>query len=67
MSSQLYLFQHYSSVAQLAERLAVNQDVVGSSPTGGAKRHDAINHRKVAKGQVTTDRRVNGDSCNPSC
>lgn len=27
---------HYSSVAQLVERLAVNQRVVGSSPTGGA-------------------------------
>lgn len=26
----------YSPVAQLAERLTVNQDVVGSSPTGGA-------------------------------
>lgn len=26
----------YSSIAQLVERLAVNQNVVGSSPTGGA-------------------------------
>src|SRR6478609_2384423 len=29
---------HRSPVAQLAERLTVNQDVVGSSPTGGAER-----------------------------
>jgi hypothetical protein len=57
--------QKYSSVAQLAERLAVNQDVGGSSPPGRAKRYDAINHRKMGKGQVTTDRHENGVSCNP--
>jgi hypothetical protein len=28
----------HSGVAQLAERLAVNEDVVGSNPTSGANR-----------------------------
>ena len=28
----------HSSLAQLAERVTVNHDVVGSSPTGGAKK-----------------------------
>ena len=27
----------YSSIAQSVERMTVNHDVVGSSPTGGAK------------------------------
>ena len=29
--------EHYSSLAQLVERLTVNQVVTGSSPAGGAK------------------------------
>lgn len=31
------LIRNYGSVAQLVERLAVNQDVEGSSPSGAAK------------------------------
>ena len=30
----------YSSLAQSVERMTVNHDVVGSSPTGGAKKKD---------------------------
>ncbi len=30
-------FRHYSPIAQLVEHLTVNQSVVGSSPTRGAK------------------------------
>lgn len=33
---------HYSSIAQLVERLAVNEDVPGSSPGAGAKWTDAF-------------------------
>ena len=36
------LYQKYSSVAQSVEQLAVNQLVVGSSPTGGAFPEKAI-------------------------
>ena len=36
ISIHYLLFQIYSSLAQLVEHLAVNQRVVGSSPTGGA-------------------------------
>ena len=32
-------FKIYSSLAQSVERAAVNRVVVGSSPTGGAKKH----------------------------
>ena len=36
----------YSSIAQSVERMTVNHDVVGSSPTGGAKQksksHDLL-------------------------
>lgn len=32
----------YGSIAQLAERVAVNHCVVGSSPTGTASRHDNL-------------------------
>ena len=35
-------FLIYSSLAQLVEHLAVNQRVVGSSPTGGASRDKDI-------------------------
>ena len=31
--------EHYSSLAQSVEHLTVNQGVVGSSPTGGARSH----------------------------
>ena len=30
-------FKKHSSIAQSVERMTVNHDVVGSSPTGGAK------------------------------
>lgn len=29
-----FIFTYYSPIAQLVERLAVNQDVTGSSPVG---------------------------------
>ena len=32
---------HYSAVAQLVERLAVNEDVAGSSPAAGAKKKES--------------------------
>ena len=32
------LLKRYSSLAQSVERMTVNHDVVGSSPTGGAKK-----------------------------
>ena len=32
----------YSSLAQSVEHLTVNQGVVGSSPTGGAKSHSSL-------------------------
>ena len=32
----------YSSIAQSVERMTVNHDVVGSSPTGGAKQKKQV-------------------------
>ena len=46
--AQVFLYLEiviYSSIAQLVEHAAVNRRVVGSSPTGGAKREA---HRRVA-------------------
>ena len=37
MSDITYLYQTYSSVAQLAEHSAVNRTVPGSNPGGGAE------------------------------
>lgn len=37
MSDMTYLYQTYSSVAQLAEHSAVNRRVSGSNPGGGAE------------------------------
>ena len=34
-----FFFKTYSSIAQLAEHLTVNQRVTGSSPVGRAKKH----------------------------
>ena len=39
----------YSGVAQLAERLTVNQDVVGSSPTAGAKEDTMHTYNKCPR------------------
>ncbi len=50
--SSLVILQH-GSVAQLAERLTVNQDVAGSSPAGPAIARKSINPTaKVVKGEV---------------
>ena len=38
--SCIYSFKRYSSLAQSVERMTVNHDVVGSSPTRGAKNKD---------------------------
>ena len=37
-----YKFVFYSSIAQSVERMTVNHDVVGSSPTWGAKARRGI-------------------------
>ena len=37
----------YSSLAQSVEHLTVNQGVVGSSPTGGAKKKGTANGRAL--------------------
>ena len=42
----------YSSLAQSVEHLTVNQGVVGSSPTGGAKKKGTANGRAL----LTTDK-----------
>ncbi len=37
----VFVDRTYSSIAQSVERMTVNHDVVGSSPTGGADKEDA--------------------------
>ena len=40
----------YSSIAQLVERMTVNHDVVGSSPTWGGKSPKGINQAPWSSG-----------------
>ena len=40
--TDISLERPYSSLAQSVEHLTVNQGVVGSSPTGGAKNGNAV-------------------------
>ena len=39
----------YSSIAQLVERMTVNHDVVGSSPTWGGRNRKELNFGSVVK------------------